>query len=363
MDGVGSWRLTGYYGEADRGSRHLSWQRLRMLASHLEAPWVCLGDFNDILSPSEKRGGRPQPPRLINGFRKALCDSGLMEFPMTGYPFTWEHSRNSGSWVESKLDRVLTNAQWRARFSNSSTEVMGFSTSDHLPILLVVKCFVEQRHAHRFHFENMWLRETGCRNLIFDIWQSSSNMDAAGKLEACRSALKSWGINLRLKHKVEMDECLAIMSRLRGSRLQEHITEFLRAKARFFHLLNLHEIFWKQRAKQFWLKEGDANTRFFHQSASARKRKNTIVKLLDDSNVWRDRNSGLEGVMTDYFMTLFTSHSCNSEHVLQCVPTLVSQDHNASLLAPYSCDEVRSAAFSMKIDKSPGLDGFNPGFF
>ncbi|XP_043809044.1 uncharacterized protein LOC122722412 [Manihot esculenta] len=242
-----------------------------------------------------------------------------------GYPFTWEHSRNSGSWVESKLDRVLTNTQWRARFSNSSAEVMGFSTSDHLPILL-----------------------------------SSSNMDAAGKLEACRSALKSWGINLLLKHKVEMDECLAIMSRLR---LQEHITEFLRAKARFFHLLNLCEIFWKQRAKQFSLKEGDANTRFFHQSASARKRKNTIVKLLDDSNVWRDRNSGLEGVMTDYFMTLFTSHSCNSEHVLQCVPTLVSQDHNASLLAPYSCDEVRSAAFSMKIDKSPGLDGFNPGFF
>lgn len=206
---------------------------------------MCLGDFNDILSPSEKRGGRPQPPRLINGFRKALCDSGLMEFPMTGYPFTWEHSRNSGSWVESKLDRVLTNAQWRARFSNSSAEVMGFSTSDHLPILLVVKCFVEQRHAHRFRFENTWLRETGCRNLIFDIWQSSSNMDAAGKLEACRSALKSWGINLRLKHKVEMDECLAIMSRLRGSRLQEHITEFLRAKARFFHLLNLREIFWK----------------------------------------------------------------------------------------------------------------------
>ena len=124
---------------------------------------------------------------------------------MTGYPFTWEHSRNSGSWVESKLDRVLTNAQWRARFSNSSAEVMGFSTSDHLPILLVVKCFVEQRHAHRFHFENTWLRETGCRNLIFDIWQFSSNTDAAGKLEACRSALKSWGINLRLKHKVEMD--------------------------------------------------------------------------------------------------------------------------------------------------------------
>ncbi|KAG8652544.1 hypothetical protein MANES_06G103266v8 [Manihot esculenta] len=327
IEGVGNWRLTGYYGEADRNFRHLSWQRLRMLASHHEAPWVCLGDFNDILSPSEKRGGRPQPSRLINGFRDALCDSGLIEFPMTGYPFTWEHGRNSDGWMESRLDRVFTNAQWRTRFSNSTAEVLGFSTSDHLPILLAVRCFVDQRHAHRFRFENTWLREAGCRTLISDIWPLSSDMDVEGKLVACRTALKSWGMNLRLLHKAEMDESLAIMTRLRGSRLQVHMDEFLRAKSRFFHLLNLREIFWKQRAKQFWLKEG------------------------------------LEEVMSGYFMSLFTSHDCNSEPVLQCVPLLVSHDHNASLLAPYSCDEIKSAAFSMKIDKSPGLDGFNPGFF
>ncbi|KAG8641041.1 hypothetical protein MANES_13G098251v8 [Manihot esculenta] len=282
---------------------------------------------------------------------------------MTGYPFTWEHGRNSDGWVESRLDRVFTNVQWRTRFSNSTAEVLGFSTLDHLPILLAVKCFVDQHHAHRFRFENTWLREAGCRTLISDIWQLSPDTDVEGKLVACRTALKSWGTNLRLLHKAEMDESLAIMARLRGSRLQVHMDEFLLAKSRFFHLLNPREIFWKQRAKQFWLKEGDANTRFFHSAASARKQKNTIVKLLDDSNVWHDKNSGLEEVMSGYFTSLFTSHDCNSEPVLQCVPLLVSHDQYASLLAPYSCDEIKSAAFSMKIDKSPGLDGFNPGFF
>ncbi|XP_043809037.1 uncharacterized protein LOC110606249 [Manihot esculenta] len=223
---------------------------------------------------------------------------------MTGYPFTWEHGRNSDGWVESRLDRVFTNVQWRTRFSNFTAEVLGFSTSDHLPILLAVKCFVDQHHAHRFRFENTWLREAGCRTLISDIWQLSPDMDVEGKLVACRTALKSWGTNLRLLHKAEMDESLAIMARLRGA----------------------------------------------YGAASARKRKNTTVKLLDDSNVWHDKNSGLEEVMSGYFTSLFTSHDCNSEP-------------NASLLAPYSCDEVKSAAFSMKIDKSPGLDGFNPGFF
>lgn len=131
--------------------------------------------------------------------------------------------------------------------------------------------------------------------------------------------------------------------------------EFLRAKSRFFKLLNLREVSWKQRAKQFWFKEGDANTKFFHNVASARKRKkNKIYRLLDDSNVWHDRSSSLEGVMSNYFISLFTTQNCNSEPILQCVPLLVSQDQNDSLLAPYSFYEVKSAAFSMKIDKSLG---------
>ncbi|KAG8654446.1 hypothetical protein MANES_05G130301v8 [Manihot esculenta] len=276
-----AWQPTsssGYYGEADRNFRHLSWQQLRILASHHEAPWVCLGDFNDILLPSKKRSSHPQPSCLINGFRDALCDSGLIEFPMTGYPFIWEHGRNIDGWVESRLDRVFTNTQWRTEFSNSTAKVLGFSTSDHLPILLAVKCFVDQCHAHRFRFENTWLLEAGY-------------MSVEGKLVACRTALKSWGTNLRLLHKAEIDESLVV-----------HMDEFLQAKSCFFHRLNLREVFWKQCAKQFWLKED------------------------------------LE----------------------ECVPLLVSHDQNASLLAPYSCDKVKSAAFSMKIDKSLRLDGFDP---
>lgn len=60
-----------------------------------------------MLSLGEKRGGLPQPDRLLASFNKAIDDSGLMDLNMEGYPFTWERSSGSLNRVEEKLDRGL----------------------------------------------------------------------------------------------------------------------------------------------------------------------------------------------------------------------------------------------------------------
>lgn len=58
--------------------------------------------------------------------------------------------------------------------------------------------------------------------------------------------------------------------------------EFLEVQNKMNSLLLQEECHWKQRPKTFWLKDGDENTIFFHASATTKKRRDAIVKIMDD---------------------------------------------------------------------------------
>ena len=49
-----TWRFTGFYGEPETASREHSWNLLRDLSHRHSLPWICLGDFNEILRLEEK---------------------------------------------------------------------------------------------------------------------------------------------------------------------------------------------------------------------------------------------------------------------------------------------------------------------
>ncbi|XP_074346114.1 uncharacterized protein LOC141684876 [Apium graveolens] len=76
-DQAGKWRYTGYYGFPERARRTESWNMLRELSVASSLPWCIIGDINDIVSMEEKRGGKNQPRKLLEGFSKAIMDCGL----------------------------------------------------------------------------------------------------------------------------------------------------------------------------------------------------------------------------------------------------------------------------------------------
>ena len=52
-----AWRFIGFYSEPETHKWHESWDHLRCLHQLNSLPWLCAGDFNEIVKQSKKLGG------------------------------------------------------------------------------------------------------------------------------------------------------------------------------------------------------------------------------------------------------------------------------------------------------------------
>ena len=130
------------------------------------------------------------------------------------------------------------------------------------------------------------------------------------------------------------------------------------------YLLELEEIQSMQRSPVDWLRYGYRNTAFFQDFAAARRKRNYIKKLKDNNNGWVEGNDNLRPLISDYFKNLF--QSCAEQvdvNILASVKSVVTNDMNGLLVAPYTKEDVRKALFQNGDMKAPGPDGLHAIFF
>lgn len=133
-------------------------------------PWCIIGDFNELMTEDEKKGGQCHPRALLKGFSETVMECGLMDLGFTGDKFTWERGRGTDRWISERLDRGLATSEWCNLFPLAEVIIHELSTSDHLPLCLQLNKQVYMPRSKRFRFENMWIQENECRNIIQNCW-------------------------------------------------------------------------------------------------------------------------------------------------------------------------------------------------
>jgi hypothetical protein len=112
------------------------------------------------------------------------------------------------------------------------------------------------------------------------------------------------------------------------------------------------------------LQFGDRNSSFFHRYASARRKRNFIKKLKDETDNWVEGTKNLKPLITGYFTQLFTSEVQDTDPTaLQKIQPKVDDEMNERLLAPFTAEDVKNAMFSIGDLKAPGPDGLHAIFY
>ncbi|KAL4330796.1 hypothetical protein AHAS_Ahas13G0435900 [Arachis hypogaea] len=156
----------------------------------------------------------------------------------------------------------------------------------------------KRRKQHRkFKFEELWLTNEDCGNIIEEAWKNS-NGGIQGKLKVCAEKLEIWGretfgdIPKRIRKAQE-----EINSINESPQTDEVVKRGRELESELDELLRIDEIRWCQRSRVSWLKYGDKNTSFFHQKVTQRKKRNRIDSIVDDRGVKHEDEEQIEEIM------------------------------------------------------------------
>ncbi|CAE5958045.1 unnamed protein product [Arabidopsis arenosa] len=367
-EGPTTFCLTYVYGNPKRKLRQQQWLKMETLVKaglYQSKPRLVLGDFNEIQCNSEKLGGPAKPEWQFSNFRRMLRVSGLHEVKTYGGLYTWIGNRSTGT-VKSKLDRIVATADWKNQFPKALVQLLDWIGSDHRPLLLQTENN-KWKGTKQFRYDNRWRFKQDLHMALQKSWdQDCSHLPPQRFCEAlkrCRNSLSRWKSAQNLNsHKLIQQLHLAIQKAYDSPSPDYNYIMDLKRKLQ--HEYQLEEEFWRTKSRIQWMQAGDKNTKYFHAKTQQRRSHNRITSIQDTHGTIQKSEKEIQKVVHSYFTDVYSSSGSNNlEPVLQHIQSKVTVEMNQQLTKPVSEGEIYQALSHMNVDKAPGPDGLNAGFY
>ncbi|KAF4366593.1 hypothetical protein F8388_004257 [Cannabis sativa] len=264
-------------------------------------------------------------PRSGGGSKRKMdVKCSLADLGFEGQCFTWINKRNGGAQVQERLDRYFCNQRWHELFPSVKVLNGDFLHSDHRPIVATLENVTRRRKYDKkrcFRFETHWLKDPECQEIISRTWLSTdyplANQDSLIDIfGSCADQLVVWNKSkygstprqVRETQK-ELDDLLSVSAPL------VRMEEVKRLEYKLNDLFTREECYWKLRSRADWLALGDRNTKYFHNKATGRKKKNAIVEIMTEDGRKLSTEEDIVSEIERYFGTIFSSTSPTLQQV------------------------------------------------
>ncbi|XP_060969051.1 uncharacterized protein LOC133036541 [Cannabis sativa] len=366
------WNLLGIYGPPTLNGKEAFWTRVAEFCVRCQSPTLLLGDLNGTLADNESINytNHGNSARYSFDLRRMVARTGLVDLGCMNGKFTWFQrcagSIGGTSVKRARLDRALASVDWRLLFPNAVVECMTVSTSDHKPILLNTDGGARCTKA-QFKYELMWGRDPRCYWVVRNAWRNQLHLNPMinmyRKLKKTKEYLQRWNKTHFRKIQQQVMEARSDVEKAESP--DQVVADSLeKARSKLNEALRREEIFWRQKSRVAWLKEGDQCTKFFMASTVIRRRKNFIQTIKMENGEWV---SNLKSI-TDLFITKF--NSTFSKNSALCAPAndslinpVIKDCDNLALISIPTDLEIETCIKSMGHDKAPGPDGMSTGFY
>ncbi|KAI9072462.1 hypothetical protein K1719_045574 [Acacia pycnantha] len=165
--------------------------RLQGLAADVVEPWMVAGDFNEIKSLLEQKGGGRVNEARCSRFSEWIQNCGLVDVKAKGPFYTCEGPKWEGlDRVYKRLDRCLCNVSWLEKFQNAETRILPRVCSDHHPLFINLLESARNTEGRRFRFEAMWKMHEHFNEVVQQSWKGEEEVHM--KLETLQKDLVVW---------------------------------------------------------------------------------------------------------------------------------------------------------------------------